>query len=63
MYRRSSNYYRNSVLTEGTEVCTESPVTFTITVKPTPNGTIASNDPICEGDQAQLTFTGSCENC
>ena len=48
------------VLTEGSTICTESPVTFKITVRPTPNGTIASNDPICEGDQAQLTFTGTC---
>lgn len=48
------------VLTEGTSDCTEGPVTFTITVRPTPNGTIAGNDPICEGDQALLTFTRTC---
>lgn len=48
------------VLTEGTTDCTEGTETFTITVRPTPLGTIASNDPICEGDQAQLTFTSTC---
>jgi len=47
-------------VTDGSTDCTQSPVTFTYTVRPTPNGTITSNDPICEGDQALLTFTSSC---
>lgn len=55
-----ANFQVTPVLTEGSKVCTEAPITFKITVRPTPNGLITSNDPICEGDQAQLTFTGSC---
>ncbi len=47
-------------VTDGSTNCTQSPVTFTFTVRPTPNGTIASNDPICEGEQALLTFTSTC---
>ncbi|MBK7093959.1 MAG: hypothetical protein IPH57_02390 [Saprospiraceae bacterium] len=48
------------VFTEGSSNCTEGTATFTITVRPTPNGTIAATTPICEGVQAQLTFTRTC---
>lgn len=47
-------------VTDGSTDCSQTPITFTYTVRPTPNGTITSNDPICEGEQALLTFTSSC---
>ena len=47
-------------VTDGSTNCTQTPITFTYTVRPTPNGTLTSVSPICEGDQAMLTFTSSC---
>lgn len=47
------------VYTVGANNCTGTPATFTITVHPTPNGTLAGGT-ICEGQPATLTFNATC---
>ena len=43
----------------GTSSCAGTADTFLITAYPTPNGTLAVNTPICEGQAVNLTFTSS----
>lgn len=45
--------------TSSSLTCPGTADTFTVTVHPTPNGTLAGGT-ICEGQQAQLTFNASC---
>lgn len=47
-------------ITNGSNNCEQTPVTFTFTVRPTPNGTLVSNNPICGSDPAMITFVSSC---
>ncbi len=46
--------------TRGNVTCLGSAKTFTITVHPSPNGTLTSGGPVCAGTAVALTFNSSC---
>ena len=54
-----ANYKVTPVYTNGATVCEGTSELFTITVRPTPMGTLTAAAEVCEGQPIQLTFTAT----
>ncbi|WP_124635524.1 PKD-like domain-containing protein [Taibaiella sp. KBW10] len=56
-----ANIIVTPIYTNGGSTCNGTPDTFVVTVRPTPNATLAAIDPaLCQGTAVQLKYTATC---